>query len=150
MPPHSSGKIPSILAEDMRVTGDVISQGEVQIDGDVIGDVEAHALIIGDSAHIRGQITADIVRVSGAVTGRIKAREVVLTRSAKVEGDILHEVLAIEAGAQLQGNCRRRLMDEEEPKALQSPQTIAAKVEAEKSDTDDEQKSIFSKEEAAA
>lgn len=143
MPPHSSGKIPSILAEDMRVTGDVISQGEVQIDGDVIGDVEAHALIIGDSAHIRGQITADIVRVSGSVTGRIKAREVVLTRSAKVEGDILHEVLAIEAGAQLQGNCRRRLMDEEEPKALEAPGAVYAKAEK-------EEKSLFSKEEEEA
>lgn len=112
------GVIPSILAEDMRITGDLVSAGEVQIDGEVTGDVEARALIIGESAHVRGEIIADVVRVSGAVTGRIRAREVVLTRSARVEGDILHDVLAIEAGASLQGNCRRRQpVEAEEAKA---------------------------------
>ena len=39
--------------------------------------------------------------------GSIKAGTVTLKASARVQGGILHDVLAIEAGAQLEGECKR-------------------------------------------
>jgi cytoskeletal protein CcmA (bactofilin family) len=120
-PISSASTVPSIVAADMTVTGDIASDGEVLVDGTVHGDIVARALTVGEGAVIRGEIKADTLRVCGAVTGLLKGREVVLTRTARVEGDIYNEVLSIEAGAQLEGMCRRLHKAE----ALSAPETLA-------------------------
>ena len=61
----------------------------------------------GETADIRGEITADYVQVFGKINGQIKAREVVLAKTAHVVGDVLHENLSIEPGAFLEGLCKR-------------------------------------------
>jgi cytoskeletal protein CcmA (bactofilin family) len=99
--------VPSILSTDMVVTGNLASSGEVHLNGVVRGDVDARLLTIGETAEVRGNVSADTVRVSGAVIGSIRAREVILTRSARIEGDIYHDILSMEAGARLEGMCRR-------------------------------------------
>ncbi|MGE4562334.1 MAG: polymer-forming cytoskeletal protein [Rhodospirillales bacterium] len=98
---------PSILSVDLRVVGDLNGDGEVQIDGAVDGNIRAKSLLIGETAHIKGEIIADSVRVHGTVSGHIKARSVVLGATAYVVGDVCHEELAIETGAFLEGHCKR-------------------------------------------
>ena len=98
---------PSILSVDLRVVGDLNGDGEVQIDGAVDGNIRAKSLLIGETAHIKGEIIADSLRVHGTVSGHIKARSVVLGATAYVVGDIFHEDLAIETGAFLEGHCKR-------------------------------------------
>ncbi|MBL6958121.1 MAG: polymer-forming cytoskeletal protein [Rhodospirillales bacterium] len=98
---------PSILSTDLKVKGDLISAGEIQIDGAVDGDIRTVSLLVGESAVIKGEIIADKVRVHGTVNGQIKARTVSLAKSARVTGDILHEDLSIETGAFLEGHCKR-------------------------------------------
>lgn len=99
--------VPSIISAEMTVTGNIDSAGEVHIDGAVAGDVSVKSLVVGESAIVRGEIIADIVRVCGSVEGRIRAREVVLVKTARVHGDVHHEILSIEAGADMEGHCRR-------------------------------------------
>ena len=98
---------PTIISADMHVDGNVTSEGEVQIDGVVDGDVKAGKLAIGESGRIRGAVIADHLMVRGRVVGQIRAGFITLTRTAKVKGDVLHETLAIEPGAQLEGTCKR-------------------------------------------
>ncbi|MEI6204343.1 MAG: polymer-forming cytoskeletal protein [Enhydrobacter sp.] len=50
---------------------------------------------------------AKAVAVSGTVRGSIKAGTVTLSATARVKGGVLHDVLAIEAGAHLEGECKR-------------------------------------------
>lgn len=97
--------VPSLLGTDFTVTGDIVSEGEVQIDGAVDGDVRCAKLIVGENGRIRGQISADRALIRGAVAGQIEAKSVTLTKSARVVGDIHHETLTIEPGAQLDGRC---------------------------------------------
>ena len=105
---------PSILSTDLKVIGNLISAGEIQIDGNVEGDIQTHELLIGEGALVKGEIVADSVRVHGNVDGQIKARLVSLSKTAHVIGDILHEELAIEQGAYLEGHCRRIEMGKKE------------------------------------
>ena len=98
---------PSILSVDLRVVGDLNGDGELQIDGAVDGNIRAKSLLIGETAHIKGEIIADSLRVHGSGSGHIKARAVVLGATAYVVGDIFHEELAIETGAFLEGHCKR-------------------------------------------
>jgi cytoskeletal protein CcmA (bactofilin family) len=98
---------PSLLSTDLKITGNLVSQGEIQVDGQIDGDIHTDVLIVGETAKINGEISADTVRVHGYVTGQIKARSVSLAKLAHVVGDILHESLSIEQGAFLEGHCRR-------------------------------------------
>ena len=98
---------PSTIGADLSIVGDLSSEGEVQVDGSIDGDIRTKILLIGESATVKGEIVGDTVRVYGNVTGQIKARFVTLAKSAHVVGNILHENLSIEEGAFLDGHCKR-------------------------------------------
>lgn len=98
---------PSIISADLRIVGDLSSDGEIQVDGAVDGDIRTHSLLVGETAQIKGEIVAESVHVHGTINGQIKAKAVNLAKTAHVVGDILHEDLAIETGAFLEGHCKR-------------------------------------------
>lgn len=101
-------KVPaSVFAEDLFVSGNVKSTGDIQIEGKVEGDIFAHLLTVGQNALITGEITADDVVINGRIVGKIRALKVRLTSSARVEGDIIHNTLAIESGAKFDGSVQR-------------------------------------------
>ena len=102
----SRATAPSIISADLIVTGTLVSNGDIQIDGIVEGDVRSVGLVIGEKAEIRGEILAEDITVRGRVMGRIRARKVQLSATSHVEGDILHEAFSVEAGAFFEGNCR--------------------------------------------
>ncbi len=109
---------PSIISADLAITGDIISEGEVHIDGRVEGDIRCRVLLVGVNAQIVGSIQSDVAKVHGSINGHLCARSVFLASSAKVSGDITHERLEIEPGAYLEGHCRH--MDDPIP-AEQAP-----------------------------
>ena len=99
--------VPSLISQDMRITGDLVCDGDIQVDGTIDGNVKTGMLTVGEEAQIRGEIEADSVRVCGSVTGQIQARTVEIVKTAKVVADIIHETLSIEAGAFVTGNIKR-------------------------------------------
>ena len=114
-------KVPSIISADLHISGNMKTDGDVQIDGVVDGDVESDLLTIGDSAVVNGCVVGEIIRVAGTVNGEITGRVVELTRTARIAGDINHHSLAIEAGAFVQGLCRRI-----DPKQIESRPVLEA------------------------
>ena len=64
-------------------------------------------MTVGDTAEVKGSLTAMHIRVSGRMDGVICGRKVELTRSAQVSGDVVHDDLSIEAGARIDGEVRR-------------------------------------------
>ncbi|WP_085906856.1 bactofilin family protein [Kiloniella majae] len=119
--------IPSILSPDLNLVGDLTSTGDLQIDGNVQGDVICRAVTIGEKAVVTGSVKADEVRVCGMVSGQLNADTITLASTAKVVGDILHKSIAIEAGAQVEGQFRR-ISDKPEPATNSS---VSALSEAE-------------------
>lgn len=98
---------PSVISSDMKIVGNLKSQGETQIDGVVDGDIHSHVLLIGESAKVKGEVIAEVVRIHGTVTGEIKAKAVILASTAHVVGNILHGNITIEKGAHLEGHLTR-------------------------------------------
>jgi cytoskeletal protein CcmA (bactofilin family) len=99
--------MPSIVSAGLQVTGNMISDGDVQIEGAIEGDVKSRMLTVGEAGSVKGAIEAEQVFVSGEVIGKIKAANVSLARTARVSGDVIHEVLSVEAGAHIEGNIKR-------------------------------------------
>lgn len=94
---------PSIISADVKIVGSIMSQGELEIFGQIEGDVRASALTVGETGAVRGEVFAESVVVRGTVEGRIRGRKVQLCTGAKVRGDIFHASLAIEPNAIFEG-----------------------------------------------
>jgi cytoskeletal protein CcmA (bactofilin family) len=97
----------SRIGSDLVIMGNLVSVGEIQVDGEVQGDLHGVHVVIGETARITGGIVADEVIVRGIVMGSIRGKRVVLQSSSRVEGDIFHSQLAIEQGAFFEGKSRR-------------------------------------------
>jgi cytoskeletal protein CcmA (bactofilin family) len=98
---------PSVIGPDLTINGNLISRGEVQIDGEVQGDIQGTYVVIGEKARITGSIVAEEIVVRGHVMGSVRGKRVMLQSSSHVEGDIFHQALAIEQGAFFEGKSRR-------------------------------------------
>jgi len=104
--PRQANAEPSIISADLRVVGNLHCSGDLQVKGNVEGDIQSRSVTIGEGAHVQGSVRADTVHISGSIKGQIEAPAVTIARTANVQGDIVHQTLAVEAGAFLDGNCR--------------------------------------------
>ena len=82
---------PSVLSSDLTVKGNITTQGDVQIEGTVDGDIRAHQLTVGESATIHGEIVAEEVIVNGRVVGRVRGLKVRLSATAQNAQDMFEE-----------------------------------------------------------
>jgi cytoskeletal protein CcmA (bactofilin family) len=98
---------PSVIGPDLIIHGNLTSKGEVQVDGEVQGDIHGTYVVIGEKARITGGIVAEEIVVRGHVMGSVRGKRVMLQSSSHVEGDIYHQALAIEQGAFFEGKSRR-------------------------------------------
>ncbi len=119
----------STLSNDLHITGNIKTTGDIQVEGTVEGDIRAHLLTIGESATIKGEVIADDVVVNGRIVGRVRGLKVRLTATARVEGDIIHKTIAIESGAHFEGSVQRQddpLNGSRSKTAMAAPQPAAA------------------------
>jgi cytoskeletal protein CcmA (bactofilin family) len=126
-----SGQIvPSILANGVRFKGTIEADGaELQINGEIEGNVRGGSVTVGDTGMIKGDIVCETVTVQGRVEGSVRARKVQLMRNAHVLGDIVHQSLSVEMGAVFEGQCRY-LQDplRDQPGASPAPASNGADV----------------------
>ena len=121
---------PSILGADLKITGGIVSAGEVHVSGVVKGDVMAKKLTIGEGGSVIGAVEAEIAMVAGTLTGRLTATTVTLASTARVVADITHVSLTIEPGAVFEGYSRRvdTIAQEEAPLPLSLPPARATET----------------------
>lgn len=119
---------PSIIGNNCSLAGDITSDSEVHVDGKVVGDVRCVTLVIGEEGSVTGEIEAETVRVLGSVSGQITAKAVELAKTARIVGDITHDLLAVEAGAYVEGRFNR-LQPVQPSKALEPSSIKMAAIE---------------------
>ena len=116
--PAASGSA-SVIGADLTITGNLESKGEVQIEGEVQGDIHADRIVIGERARITGALIADEIVIRGNVQGSIRGNTVTFQSASRVEGDVFHKSLAIEQGAFFEGKSRRS----DDPMSVRAPPT---------------------------
>jgi cytoskeletal protein CcmA (bactofilin family) len=104
--PSGAGQIVSVISRGLTVTGNLESEGAIQVDGKIEGDVRGQTVTVGEGAVIKGAVYGDSVKVAGTIEGKVEAQTVAITRAGRMEGDIIHERLEIEAGAHVDGHCQ--------------------------------------------
>jgi cytoskeletal protein CcmA (bactofilin family) len=96
----------STIGEDLTITGNVTSKGELHLNGQIQGDVHCVALVLGETAQFEGSVVAEDVMLRGRLIGSVRALRVMLQSQAHVEGNLFHKSLAIDQGTHFEGESR--------------------------------------------
>jgi len=98
----------TIIGPSVRVEGDFISEHDIIIDGQVVGNIStSNNLRIGKGAIVKAKIDAKNAYISGKVVGNVSVKEKLkITESASIKGNISAKILEIEQGASLIGQCK--------------------------------------------
>lgn len=99
--------VPSIVSADLSILGNLFSEGMVDIDGSIEGNVKADQVTVRTNGKVRGDISASVVHIYGEVVGIIRASSVFLYSSCRIEGIVVHQSLSVEDGAFIDGKLKR-------------------------------------------
>ena len=115
-------KIETIIGPNAHFRGDIQSDGGMRIDGICEGTLDiAGNLVIGESAKIIADITANNISISGAVKGNINGNRVEILKTGRVWGDLVISSLLLEEGAYLRG--QTTMHGDIEPPLIEAPKT---------------------------
>ncbi len=95
-----------MIGSGSRVVGDLISDEDVLLEGQVEGKVRGErSVTVGAGGEVEGDVAAKSIVVGGKVRGQIIASErAELTSTAVVHGSVQAPKIIIAEGAHLQGN----------------------------------------------
>ncbi|ACF13838.1 protein of unknown function DUF583 [Chloroherpeton thalassium ATCC 35110] len=95
----------SIIANGAVFNGDIKTEGNLRIDGKIIGHLNISGnTAIGKTGIVEGDIFASVLKISGTVKGNIEASDkLILDSSAVIEGDVKANILNVEDGAVVNG-----------------------------------------------
>lgn len=105
-PASTTPKGRTILGKNLSIKGTLSGDDDVQLSGTLEGDIRLKTgLTVGQSAKIKGEVSADMIQISGTVDGTVTAKsKLQLDQSAKVSGTISTPKLTMLEGAVFNGD----------------------------------------------
>ncbi len=97
----------NLIGFGTEIHGDIICNGDLRIDGTLIGNITAKGkIVVGETGKIKGEVVSKNSDISGFVDGKLIVSELLSLKStAKVVGDMSTSRLAIEPGSKFTGYC---------------------------------------------
>lgn len=104
----------NIVGAGTSIEGDVISSGDIRIDGSLKGTVKTRGkLVVGPSGNVEGEVYCQNADISGSIRGKVNVTELLsLKGTAKLSGEISTGKLSIEPGADFSGSCSMGVVKE--------------------------------------
>jgi cytoskeletal protein CcmA (bactofilin family) len=96
-----------VIAEDIVIEGNIISQGILEFSGQITGDVTADAVVLTSTARVRGRVRARQLTIEGELQGAATALNVTIKNGARVKANFAYETLEVASGAQVDGEYKR-------------------------------------------
>jgi cytoskeletal protein CcmA (bactofilin family) len=97
-------KLESVIGGNSLFKGEIETQGTLRIDGVVEGNVTADWVVVGETARMKGDISARGIVVGGRVDGNLRAKDIVeIKNKGQVSGEIFTAKLNIAEGAIFDG-----------------------------------------------
>ena len=89
------------------ITGDIVSKGDIRVDGTLKGSVNTEGkVVLGSKGIIEGDVICKDADISGLIKAKITVSQLLsLKTTAKLNGDIITDKLSIEPGATFSGSC---------------------------------------------
>ena len=102
-----NGGSATLVGSGTTLKGDITSQGDLRIDGTVIGNITSAAkIVVGSSGIVEGDIKGNQADITGKVVGNIHTVELLQLRGdCVVKGNLFAGKLQLEPTATFNGEC---------------------------------------------
>ncbi len=95
---------PTVISEGFSLTGDIVSDGILHIEGRTSGTIKASSINVGPRGQVEGNVACASLHIKGSFSGTAVCGELVVAASAIVKGNITYQVLTIGRGATIEGD----------------------------------------------
>ncbi len=104
---EATGAAVNVISAGTMITGDVVCNGDLRIDGNIKGNVRSRAkVIVGQRGIVEGDINCCSIEIEGNVKANITVSDLLSMKStSNLVGNITVGKLAIEPGANFAGQC---------------------------------------------
>jgi cytoskeletal protein CcmA (bactofilin family) len=106
-PATANATTTTVLAAGTEMNGKIKSNGDIRIDGLLIGDIQTNAkVMIGPTGEVRGDIQSQYADVLGKVTGNLKIADLLcLKANSSIHGNVYTGQLQVDPSASFNGEC---------------------------------------------
>ena len=95
------------IVEGTIIKGDIISEADFRLDGELIGNFQSKGkIVIGPAGKVIGDISCRNADIEGKFDGRIEVLEILNVKAkAKIYGEVIVGKLSVEPGAEFSASC---------------------------------------------
>lgn len=95
------------IVEGTSIKGDIISQADFRLDGELIGNFTTKGkIVIGPAGSVTGDIRCKNADIEGRFNGKIEVSEMLNVKSkAHITGEVITGKLSVEPGADFSASC---------------------------------------------
>lgn len=107
------------IVEGTIIKGDIISQADFRLDGELTGNFTTRGkIVIGPAGSVTGDIKCKNADIEGKFNGKIEVAEVLNVKSkAHILGEVITGRLSVEPGAEFSASCIMRPPVKNAPKS---------------------------------
>lgn len=98
-----SGMKPSVISEGFAITGDIVAEGGLHVEGTIRGQVKVKAATIGPRGQVEGTLECGSLQIKGRFSGTAICHDLFVAATAVVEGRIFYQEITAQRGASIQG-----------------------------------------------
>ncbi|WP_338792108.1 polymer-forming cytoskeletal protein [Bernardetia sp. Wsw4-3y2] len=98
----------NIIGKGTKIIGDLITQGNIRIDGEINGNITSKSKVaLGSGSNLKGNLVSSNAEIEGEVTGNLFIAELlILKANAVINGDVCALRMITEPGAKINGQCK--------------------------------------------
>ncbi|AWA29232.1 polymer-forming cytoskeletal protein [Flavobacterium magnum] len=105
------------IVEGTTITGDIVSQADFRLDGELHGNFTSKGkIVIGPAGVVKGDIICKNADIEGVFDGRIQVTEILNVKSkASIHGEVVCGKLSVEPGADFSASCLMKPNSKNQP-----------------------------------
>jgi cytoskeletal protein CcmA (bactofilin family) len=95
------------IVEGTIITGDIISQTDFRLDGELTGNFQSKGkIVVGPAGSVTGDIICRNADIEGKVKGKIQVLEILNVKNkSSIQGEVICGKLSVEPGADFSASC---------------------------------------------
>lgn len=95
------------IVEGTTIKGDIISQADFRLDGELVGNFQTKGkIVIGPAGSVIGDIVCKNADIEGKFKGKIQVLEILNVKNkASIHGEVICGKLSVEPGADFSASC---------------------------------------------